>query len=269
MEKLRVLFVTQEITPFMKESHMGKICRFLPQGIQERNREIRTFMPRYGIVNERRNQLHEVIRLSGMNIIINDSDHSLIIKVASIQQARLQIYFIDNEDYFERKAVFRDKTNQFFDDNDERTMFYVRGVIETVKRLGWGPNIIHTHGWISALTPLYVKSIYKDNPLFSESKVITSIYKDEFSESFSKDFYTKLRNDKIPAKFIQKLKTPNYVNLMKSAIDLSDGIIIGSKKINKEIENYLQDVDIPILPVQSSEDYIEAYDEFYETILSK
>ena len=153
MEKTKVLFVQQEITPYLKDSHMGIIGRYLPQGIQEKGREIRTFMPRYGCINERRNQLHEVIRLSGMNLIINDTDHPLIIKVASIQSARMQIYFIDNEDYFQRKHVFFDSGDKFFKDNDERAIFFARGVLETVKKLGWTPDIVHCHGWITSLMP--------------------------------------------------------------------------------------------------------------------
>ena len=164
MEKIKVLFVNQEITPYLKESHMGKVGRFLPQGIQERGKEIRTFMPRYGNINERRNQLHEVIRLSGMNLIIDDTDHPLIIKVASIQSARMQIYFIDNEDYFQRKATFTDKDGGFFEDNDERAIFYSRGVLETVKKLGWSPDIVHCHGWMTSLIPLYIKRAFRENP---------------------------------------------------------------------------------------------------------
>jgi starch synthase len=182
MEKTKVLFVTQEITPYLKDSHMGMIGRYLPQGIQEKGREIRTFMPRYGNINERRNQLHEVIRLSGMNLIINDADHPLIIKVASIQQARMQIYFIDNEDYFQRKHTFYDKNNKFFPDNDERVIFYSRGVIETVKKLGWGPDIIHCHGWMTSLVPLYIKKAFYENPLFTDTKVIISLYDDDFTD---------------------------------------------------------------------------------------
>src|SRR5210317_702321 len=172
MEKTRVLFVAQEILPYLEESPMAKIGRYLPQGIQERGKEIRTFMPRFGNINERRNQLHEVIRLSGMNLIINDTDHPLIIKVASIQAARMQVYFIDNEDFFHRKFVFRDKNGKFFADNDERAVFFVRGVLETVKKLGWPPDIIHCHGWMSSLLPVYVRKAFHENPIFSESKII-------------------------------------------------------------------------------------------------
>ena len=190
MKKPRVLFVSHEIFPYVDGGEMGKIARFLPQGIQEKGKEIRTFMPRFGCVNERRNQLHEVIRLSGMNLIIDDSDHPLIIKVASIQTARMQVYFIDNEEYFQRKATFRDAKEKFFKDNDDRTIFFCRGVLETVKKLGWNCDIIHCHGWMTSLIPFYVKTSYKDDPMFKNSKVIYSVYDDGFEEKFN-DNYTK------------------------------------------------------------------------------
>ena len=268
MSKARVLFVSQKITPFLPEDHMSKIGRYLPQGIQESNKEIRTFMPRYGLVNERRNQLHEVIRLSGMNLIINDIDHPLIIKVASIQSARMQIYFIDNEEYFHRKAMFRDDQDNFFEDNDERALFYSKGVIETVKKLGWVPDIIHVHGWISSLVPLYIRVIQKDNPIFSDAKIITSLYDDGFSEELSSDFIDKLKFDGIKDKDLKHYKKPNYVNLMKSAIDYSDGIIMGSENVHSELEKYAQDSKKPILDYQPEEGYIKAYNEFYDRFLS-
>src|ERR1051326_3073228 len=163
MKKARVLYISQEVTPYLPETDMSTIGRHLPQGIQERGKEIRTFMPRYGLVNERRNQLHEVIRLSGMNLIINDSDHPLIIKVASIQSARMQVYFIDNEDYFQRKETLTDSKGTMFEDNDERSIFFCRGVIETVKKLGWAPDIVHCHGWFTGLMPMYLKRSFRDN----------------------------------------------------------------------------------------------------------
>ena len=169
MRKARILFVSQEITPYLDETHIGKIGRRLPQAIQERGREIRTFMPKYGNINERRHQLHEVIRLSGMNIVINNADHPLIIKVASIPTARMQVYFIDNDDYFHRKSTLTDKaTGKYFDDNDERLVFFNRGVIETVKKLGWSPDIIHCHGWFTGLTPLYVKKAFIEDQINKE-----------------------------------------------------------------------------------------------------
>jgi len=267
MEKAKVLFVTQEITPYLKESPMGLIGRYLPQGIQEKGREIRTFMPRFGNINERRNQLHEVIRLSGMNLIIDDTDHPLIIKVASIQQARMQIYFIDNEDYFQRKFTFHDKNNRFFADNDERAIFYSRGVLETVKKLGWGPDIVHCHGWMTSLVPLYIKKAYRDNPLFTETKVIISIYNDGFTDQLSKDFANKIKLEGITVKDLKHYKTANYVSMMKAAIDFSDGVIIGSPNISKEVSGYLKETEKPFLAYQSPERYVDAYNEFYEEIL--
>ena len=188
MRKARILFVSSEIHPYLEMDEQSKIARFLPQGIQERGKEIRTFMPKFGCINERRNQLHEVIRLSGMNLIIDDSDHPLIIKVASIQAARMQVYFIDNEEYFQRKQTFRDADNKFFADNDDRSIFFCRGVLETVKKLGWAPDIIHCHGWMTALLPLFIKTSYKDDPMFHNSKVVYSLYNDEFEESFNANF---------------------------------------------------------------------------------
>lgn len=267
MEKTKVLFVAQEITPYLKESPMGTIARYLPQGIQEKGREIRTFMPRYGNINERRNQLHEVIRLSGMNLIIDDTDHPLIIKVASIQQARMQIYFIDNEDYFQRKHTFYDKNNKFFPDNDERTIFFSRGVLETVKKLGWGPDVVHCHGWMTSLVPIYIKKAYCDNPLFSDTKVIFSIYDDDFEDLMHKQFQDKIRLEGITPKDLRHYKTPNYVNVIKAAIDFSDGVIIGSPKINPELMAYVRETEKPCLEYQTMDRYVDAYNEFYEEIL--
>ena len=267
MEKTRILFVQQEITPYLKDSHMGIIGRYLPQGIQERGREIRTFMPRYGCINERRNQLHEVIRLSGMNLIINDTDHPLIIKVASIQSARMQIYFIDNEDYFQRKYVFCDADNKFYKDNDERAIFFARGVLETVKKLGWVPDIVHCHGWMTSLLPIYLKKAFVDNPLFSDTKVIYSVYDDDFPLQFSKDFASKIMLPGIDEENVEHYEKPTFINITKAAIDFSDGVIVGCHKINPEITKYLNQIDKPILEFQSMDTYIDAYNEFYNEIL--
>jgi starch synthase len=269
MKKAKVLYVMQEITPYLKETQMSSIGRHLPQGIQEKKREIRTFMPRYGNINERRNQLHEVIRLSGMNLIIDDNDHPLIIKVASIQQARMQVYFIDNEDYFHRKALFNDKNDKFFNDNDERVIFFARGVLETVKKLGWPPDIIHCHGWFTSLTPLYVKRSFKDNPLFSDSKVVLSLYDDDFPDSLSDDFTKKLKFGKIREVDLKNYKLNSYVGLIKGAIDQADAIIMGSETINPEIEQYARQQKKPILEFQGPEGYIPAYNEFYNQLIEE
>jgi starch synthase len=267
MEKAKVLFIAQEIIPYLPESHMGTICRYLPQGTQEKGREIRTFMPRFGNVNERRNQLHEVIRLSGMNLIIDDNDHPLIIKVASIQQARMQVYFIDNEDYFQRKFTITDKNNKFFSDNDERAIFFSRGVLETVKKLGWPPDIVHCHGWMSSLVPIYIKKAFKDNPLFSDTKVICSIYNDGFSETLSSDFPKKVKLDGITNKDLTLYQNPTYENLMKAAIDFSDAVIIGQESIHDEVRSYLGKSKKPTLEYQPMDTYIKAYNDFYDQVL--
>ena len=241
MENIKVLFISQEITPYLPESKMSLIGRHLPQGIQERGKEIRTFMPKFGCINERRNQLHEVIRLSGMNMIINDTDHPLIIKVASIQAARMQVYFIDNEDYFQRKNTLKDENGKYFEDNDERTVFFARGVLETVKKLRWTPDIIHCHGWFTSLVPLYIKKAYNDDPLFANSKVVYSVYDDEFNTPLKKEFKDKILFENITQNDISILEEPNYVNLSKLAIEMSDAAIVGSETINSELSSFIKD----------------------------
>lgn len=268
MEKERVLFVSQEITPYLPETPMSYIGRYLPQGIQEKGREIRTFMPRFGSINERRNQLHEVIRLSGMNLIISDTDHPLIIKVASIQSARMQIYFIDNEDYFHRKFTVIDNNEKVFADNDERAIFFARGVLETVKKLRWSPNIVHCQGWFTALTPLYIKKAFREDPLFNDTKVVFSLYDDEFNGNLSKDFKKKAVLDGISDKDFQVMSSNDYVNIMKLAIKYSDGIIIGSQTVNKKVLDYVKTLDKPLLEYQDLEHYIDAYSSFYDSVLT-
>jgi starch synthase len=257
----------QEITPYLDESPLSNIGRYLPQGTQESGKEIRTFMPKYGQVNERRNQLHEVIRLSGMNLIIDDADHPLIIKVASIQQARMQVYFIDNEDYFQRKGIFHDKNGQFFEDNDERLIFYARGVIETVRKLGWPPDIIHCHGWFSSLVPLYIKRVFKDNPLFSSSTVIYSLYDDFFEDMLNHTLVKKLKFDKIKEVDLKNYRNPDYIKISKAAIKYSDALIFGSEKINPELEELVRSTEKPLLEFLGDDNYITVYNDFYEKLL--
>src|SRR6056297_4135224 len=267
MEKAKVLYIAQEITPYLPENHMSKLARYLPQGIQEKGKEIRTFMPKYGKINERRNQLHEVIRLSGMNLIINDTDRPLIIKVASIQSARMQVYFIDNEDYFHRKFKLKDDEGNEFEDNDERAIFFARGVLETVKKLRWAPDVVHCHGWFTGLVPLYIKKAYNDDPLFMNSKVVYSVYNDEFPHPLKKEFKDKLLYENITKDDVKLLKTPSYINLSKLAIEMSDAAIIGSETINPEIKSFIESSEKPFLEYQNEEDYIDDYSDFYDKIL--
>lgn len=264
---MKVLFITQEIMPYLPETGMSVICRNLPQGIQEQGKEIRTFMPRYGCINERRNQLHEVIRLSGMNLIINDTDHPLIIKVASIQSARMQVYFIDNEDYFSRKYTMYDGQNEYFPDNDERAVFYARGVLETVRKLRWVPHVVHCHGWFTGLIPLYVKKAFREDPLFSKTKVVYSIYEDSFTAPFSSDFKDKVLTDGVTQKDVSKLENAGYVGLSKLAVDFSDGFITVGDAIHPEVKEYVYASQKPVIQ-HNSDSYIQDYGTFYEKIVA-
>jgi len=266
----RVLFVNSEIYPYLPESDIARIGRYLPQGVQENKREIRSFMPRYGCINERKNQLHEVIRLSGMNIIISDVDRPLIIKVASISAGRIQVYFIDNEDYFRRKQTFCADDGTFFADNDERAIFFARGVLETVKKLRWAPDIIHCQGWISHLIPAYLKKAYKDDPIFSSSKVVLSLYGDTPQTPFSQEFASKAVFGGLGSEDLCLLEDPTGINLAKTAARYSDGIIIGAPDVDEEITDYCNELGLKISPFnqQAIDDgsYIEAYNAFYDQI---
>lgn len=263
----KVLFITQEITPYVPESETSLIGRNLPQSIQERGREIRTFMPKWGNINERRNQLHEVIRLSGMNLIIDDTDHPLIIKVASIQSARMQVYFIDNDDYFQNRLQMADENGVEYEDNDARIIFYARGVLETVKKLRWCPDIIHCHGWISALAPLYIKKAYRDEPSFRSSKVVFSLYGEEFKQPLSPDFVAKLVLKGVAKKDVAKIKNPiTYHELCKLAIDFSDGVVLQSPNVSDELLEYIRSTGKPCLPFVSADELPDACNAFYDKV---
>ena len=272
-EPTRILYVNSEIFPYLPETTVSMVGRYLPQGIQESGREIRSFMPRYGCINERRNQLHEVIRLSGMNIIINDIDRPLIIKVSSISAARMQVYFIDNEDYFYRKSVYTDDDGKYFEDNDERAIFFARGVLETVKKLRWKPDIIHCQGWISHFLPLYLKKVYHDDPIFTDSKVVLSLYNDYSQLQFNTDTKSKVLVPGIKNKDIDIISEANDINLAKLAIQYANGVILGDENIEKEILDHVTKMNLPLLPfteiTHPDSAYIQNYNDFYEQILNK
>ncbi len=267
--KLKVLFVTQEIAPYVPENEMSLACRKLPQGIQELGNEVRIFMPKFGVINERRNQLHEVIRLSGMNLVINDADHPLIIKVASIQPIRMQVYFIDNEDLFQKKYMVTDKSEDNFT-ADEKSIFYSKGVVETVKKLGWAPNIVHCHGWFSAIFPFMMRKVYKYDPLFANNcKVVYTIYNDSFTGSIDKDFARKLIEKEVTMDDLERIKEPTWENLTKFAIDYSDGIILGSNDINPEIIDYIKQSGKPMMEYSENDKLAENCNSFYTTVIEK
>jgi starch synthase len=263
----RVLFISQEIFPYLPASEVSTVCRDLPQGIQERGREIRTFMPKYGSINERRNQLHEVIRLSGMNLIIDDNDYPLIIKVASIQSARMQVYFIDNDDFFQRKHTVADDEGVEFEDNDDRCIFFVRGVIETIRKLRWVPDVVHVHGWIAALAPLYIKRAFADDPCFRSAKVVYSVYDNAFKMPFRDSFRQKLMIDGVTEADLQDLEGDiDYVSMSKMAMRYSDGVIQGSETVNPAVMALTTTLEVPFLAFQDKDCYIDSYNEFYDTV---
>lgn len=268
MDTKKILYITQEITPYLPESPIATNCRYLPQAIQEKGQEIRTFMPKFGNINERRNQLHEVIRLSGMNLIINDTDHPLIIKVASIQAARMQIYFIDNDDYFKRKNTTANDDGVEFEDNDERSIFYVRGVLETIKKLRWIPDVIDCHGWMTALTGLYIKKAYADDPCFKNSKVVYSLYNDDFKQTFNSNFTEKLISHGIQDKDIADLKgTIDYETLSNFAIKYADGVIQSEQEINSKVLDFAKKSGKNFLSYQGNvEESVDAINNFYENL---
>ena len=262
----KVLFITQEITPYVSDSELALMGRNLPAAIQDRGREIRTFMPKWGNINERRNQLHEVIRLSGMNLIIDDTDHPLIIKVASIQSARMQVYFIDNDDYFQNRLQATDENGNEYTDNDERAVFYARGVLETVKKLRWCPNVIHCHGWLTALAPLYIKRAYKDEPSFRDSKVIYSLYQSDFKQPFEANFVSKTLVKGVTKKDLAEVKSPvDFIALNKLAIDYSDGIVQQSEQVAPELLEYARQSGKPFLEY-AADNYADACNSFYDLV---
>jgi starch synthase len=265
MKDKRVLYVSSEVIPYLPETEISSMSFEAPKMVNNNGGQIRIFMPRYGNINERRHQLHEVIRLSGMNLVINDLDMPLIIKVASIPKERMQVYFIDNEDYFKRKATFADEEGNFFKDNDERAIFFAKGVIETVKKLNWSPDIIHVHGWLASFLPLYLRNYYGNEPLFENSKIVTSVYNQGFNGTLNAEVSNKIKFDAIDEQALTHLDNPTFENVMKTAINNSDAVIIGSEDISKELETYIEGLDKPVLAFQQMEDMEREYLEFYQT----
>lgn len=268
MKSKKVLFITQEMVPYVPESIMALDGRSLPQSFIEQGSEIRTFMPRWGIINERRNQLHEVIRLSGMNIIIDDTDHPLIIKVASIQAARMQVYFIDNDDYFHKRGMLIDDKGAEYEDNVERAIFYARGVLETVKKLRWCPDVVYCQGWMSAIAPLYIKTAYKDEPAFAEAKVVTSLYKENFSTPRNARFEECLKYRDANAEALQQvgINLAELDNLERLGVAFSDAIIEGEAGAQPEMMNYAKSLGLPILTAPAEDEKVASYREFFEQI---
>lgn len=268
MAKTKILFITHEMSPFLELSKISEIARQLPQAMQEKGYEIRILMPRFGTINERRNRLHEVIRLSGMNIVVNNNDNPLIIKVASIPAARMQVYFLDNDEYFNRKHIFSDKTGKFYADNDERAIFFCKGALETVKKLGWSPDVVHCHGWMSALIPAYLKTSYKNDPTYKDSKVIYSLYNDSFNESLGEGFVKKALTSSMKEEDVAHYKDATHLSLYQGAINYSDALVLAEDNIHEDLLKIVKNVEIPVIDAQNDTDF-ENYCNLYEQFASE
>ncbi|MCO5231141.1 MAG: glycogen/starch synthase [Chitinophagales bacterium] len=269
MERKRLLLVSQEMDPYLALTEIGNIVKKIAPYMHDNGLEVRVLMPRFGIINERRNRLHEVVRLSGINIIIDDGDHPLIIKVASFPGARIQVYFLDNEDFFKRRQVFRDDDDNFFEDNIERMVFFSKGVLETVKKFGWAPDIMHCHGWMTSLIPMYMRTAYSKDPMFTQTKIVFSVYGEEFSEVLNESFLTKAKiSDDIPDNAMKQLEDLNHLSLNKSAVTYSDGVVwaLGDDKQRTQLEEIANGKNV--LEVANDIDIAPIYLEYYNELLA-
>lgn len=267
MKDKRILYVSSEVVPYLAENEVSLMSYDAPKMINEQGGQIRIFMPKYGSINERRHQLHEVIRLSGMNLVVNDMDMPLIIKVASIPKERIQVYFIDNDEYFKRKSTFSDEDGVLYPDNDERAIFFTKGVIETIKKLNWVPDIIHVQGWMASLLPTYLKNYYKDEAIFADTKIVTSIFNEGFDGTLSGSMHTKVAFDNLPKEDIADFEKATYHNIMVNAVKNSDGVILASENIPSDLTKYIESSNKPFLPYATKEEFAEAYTTFYNQFL--
>ncbi len=263
MKDKKILYVSSEVVPYLAENEVSIMSYDVPKMVNDQGGQIRIFMPRYGNINERRHQLHEVIRLSGMNLVVNDLDMPLIIKVASIPKERIQVYFIDNDEYFKRKYTFSDEKGQMYSDNDERAIFFAKGVVETVKKLNWVPDIIHVHGWMAAMLPIYLKHYYKNEALFSETKIVTSVYSQSFEGSLNVEMINKVQFDNVPLDAIIDLEVPDYENIIKATVKHSDAVIIASENLSPSLTKFIETSGKPFLPFLTKDEFALAYTNFY------
>ena len=269
MRKHRILFVAHEMDPYVMLTDVARIARALPQAIQEKGMEIRVLMPRYGLINERRHRLHEVVRLSGINVVIGDNDNPLIIKVASLPQAKMQVYFLDNEDYFQRKYSLRDANEKFFEDNHERMIFFNKGVLDTVVKLGWSPDIIHCNGWMTSLIPLYIRKLYHDNPIFKDTKVVYSVYGSHFEECLPEDFISKACYEDMTESDLSLFTDLDCNAMYRGGATFADAIVIGQDNIDPTVLSHVHSLsDKPILMHQENEQWADHYFDLYQRILS-
>lgn len=268
MSKKKVLIVTQEMQPYTEAVQLAEIARRLPQYVQEQGMEIRVLMPRYGTINERRHRLHEVVRLSGMNIIVDDDDYPLIIKVASLPEARMQVYFLDNEDFFKRKVIFKDENGKPCEDNADRMVFFCKGVVETVKKFGWPPDIIHCHGWMTSLIPLYIKTAYKSEPLFQDSKIVYSVYESDLEKQLGDSFQEKATINNLSDDDLSAYYTGDQIHLHQGAVAFADALIKNGA-LSEEVAKAIDNAGKPNIATSEGEDYLAEYMDFYHSLISE
>ena len=269
MSKLRILYVASEIKPFLQTSEVSDFVRKLPQAMQERGMEIRILVPRFGLINERKNRLHEVVRLSGINIAVGEEEKPLVIKVASIPNAKLQVYFIDNEDYFHRKSVFVDKENNFYADNDERAIFFCKGVLETVKKLGWAPDIVHCNDWMTSLIPLYLKTTYKNDPIFQNTKSVFTIYNNDFAHQFNDDLLDKVKMMDIEDSMLENLKTADFAGFIKTGAEYADAVIKAEEGVSESLNSLLGEIkeNKEVNTIEKDDNFLDSYYNLYNELV--
>ena len=268
MDKLRILYVASEINPFLQTTDVADYVRKLPQAMQERGAEIRILVPRFGLINERKNRLHEVVRLSGINITVGEEEKPLIIKVASIPNAKLQVYFIDNEDYFHRKSVFFDKQNNFYDDNDERAIFFCKGVLETVKKLGWAPDIVHCNDWMTSLIPMYLKTTYRNDPMFKDTKSVFTVYNNAFSYKFDTDLLNKAKAMDVSDEALAHLHSADFEGFVKLGCAYADAVLKADEKCSESLNQIFNDAPKRVELAEENENFSEAYYNLYTDLVN-
>ncbi len=262
--KKRILFIASEMSPYLEETDFSSFVNQLAIKANDSGFEIRCIMPRFGVINERRHRLHEVVRLSGINVSIDGDDYPLQIKVASLPNARLQVYFLENEDFFKRKFIHHDDNEKWFDDNDLRTIFFCKGALETVKKFGWPPDIIHCSGWMTGLIPMYLQTAYKKEPVFGNSKCIFTIGQNTFKEKLGSKF-VKLAaiHPTIKEKELLPYKEATNSAMFKGGATFADAITFGAEKVDKKLAEEFGKVRgkkvLPFKPDTDLTDYLQLY----------
>ncbi len=270
MSKLKILYVASEINPFLQTTEVADFVRKIPQVMQEKGMEIRILVPRFGLINERKNRLHEVVRLSGINISVGEEEKPLVIKVASIPNAKMQVYFIDNEDYFHRKSVFVDKENNFYPDNDERAIFFCKGVVETVKKLGWAPDIVHCNDWMTSLIPMYIKTTYKNDPIFKGAKTVFTVYNNPFTHKFNADMIEKVKMIDIEDNMLRNLMSADYEGFIKIGVEYADAVIKAEEECSDSLNALFteKETEKKVGLIDKNGDFSDSYFNLYNELVS-